>query len=207
MFLWRNEPERAIDDLRRAIELARQVGNPNPEHTATHNLAVLLFWSGAEDEALALAQRSRVLQQRFWKQAPYDALLLARIYAARDEPQSARRMIDWLKRECQLDGADSLVDIQYQLLMLVVGESSERDADARSKEVAERWDALMERAIKELPTEESLEVLWWRVRDAVRHEQWEQARHTLPRIHTMLPDAPIWAKRVNLLTTTCVDVG
>src|SRR5690606_21921275 len=66
-FLWmrRRRMDRAADDLRRAIELARRLGNATVERFASHNLAELLYWSGEADAALPLARRSVELMHRF----------------------------------------------------------------------------------------------------------------------------------------------
>ncbi len=86
LFLWvaREAPERALADLQRATELARALGQPQPELAATFNLAELQLWSGALDEAHALALRAHALSGVVFGRTPADeVLLLARVHLAR----------------------------------------------------------------------------------------------------------------------------
>jgi eukaryotic-like serine/threonine-protein kinase len=196
MYLWRKQPRRAIGDLRRAIQLAREIGNPEPERVATHNLAELLYWSGEADEALALVLRSRALQQRFWSQVPLDALLLARIRVGRDEFDAAREPVEWLARECNLpqDQSEPYVHLLYCMVTLVL---EGRDAPERSLGTA--WAKLVSRANAALPTEEYIEVCWWAARSAMTRGDREQARSMLQDASARLDDAPIWRQRIEAL--------
>lgn len=210
MFLWRKQPDRAIDDLRRAIDLARRVGNPDPERTATHNLAELLYWSGEEDEALSLARRARILQQRFWQQVPHDALLLARIHAVREEFDAARNMLDWLDAECAPDGSDVCVALQYEMIRLVVEEAAaqrQEDADDARRDIADQWQALTLIGLADLPREESIEIAWWCARQALRRGQFDQARKMLEEARERIDEAPVWKYRVDKLATQVREVG
>ena len=83
--------DRATDDLRRAIEIARRFGNALVERTASYNLAEQLYWQGDLEEALPLALRVRDLQRRFIgdDELPDSALLVARIEAARGDHAAA----------------------------------------------------------------------------------------------------------------------
>src|SRR5262249_53558787 len=66
LLLWgKHNEERAMDDLRHAIEIAREIGNAQLERRVQFNLAELLYWSGSLDEALARVSRSRDLQLRY----------------------------------------------------------------------------------------------------------------------------------------------
>ncbi|HWM85730.1 MAG TPA: protein kinase, partial [Kofleriaceae bacterium] len=99
-FLWiaREDPERGARDLRRAAQLARELGHPDLERGATHNLAELLHFECRDEEALPLAHRSFALQQRFVAQpGPEDALLLGRIALGLGDGESAARHLAWLE--------------------------------------------------------------------------------------------------------------
>lgn len=196
MYLWRKQPSRAIEDLRRSIQLAREVGNPEPERVATHNLAELLYWNGNYDEALILARRGRVLQQRFWKQMPQDTLLLGRIHAVRGELGETEEMMNWLARECDPDTFDPSVDILYRTVRLVLQEIRHQPSEALS---SSRWDELMASARTSLPSEECIEVLWWHAHAAIHLCKWQQARHALMEASSRLEEAPIWLQRVRAL--------
>jgi tetratricopeptide (TPR) repeat protein len=107
--------DRASDDLRRAVELAGRLGNALVERTSTHNLAEILYWQGELDEALPLALRSRELQRRFSgeDELPDDALLVARIRAARGELDEARLELDEARR------SDDVTPTRQALIRLV----------------------------------------------------------------------------------------
>src|SRR5690606_10968381 len=90
-WLWsaQGEIDRCNEDLRRVIQLAREIGHAHTERIATYNLAEALLWQGEHDEALQLARRSETLQLAHGEgAAKLDQLLIARILAAlgqRDE--------------------------------------------------------------------------------------------------------------------------
>jgi tetratricopeptide (TPR) repeat protein len=87
-WLWsaQGEVERCADDLRRVIQIAREIGQAMLERIATYNLAESLLWNGPLDEALQLARRSLSLQRGHGEGAVhFDQLLLARILAARGD--------------------------------------------------------------------------------------------------------------------------
>ena len=100
-WLWsaRGEVERCAEDLRRVIQIAREIGQAMLERIATYNLAESLLWHCAYDEALRLAQRSVALQRAHGEGAPhFDQLLVARILAA----QRAHRELAAVLRELEV---------------------------------------------------------------------------------------------------------
>jgi serine/threonine protein kinase/tetratricopeptide (TPR) repeat protein len=199
MFLWLKQPEHAIDDLRRAVELGRQVGNPEPEYIATHNLAELLFWLGQEDEALMLAQRCRVLQLRFMQGFPLDAILLARIHLARGEVAEARELFRWLQDECKPDRSDASVDVMLDLLSLLLYDRFEGQPGDPS-DLSARWDSLMQRGQRGLLKEQMIEVCWWQARQAIQQGNRSRAWQMCEQARAMLIDAPVWQNRIDYLS-------
>jgi tetratricopeptide (TPR) repeat protein len=106
--LWaeRGDAERAADDLRRAVRLARELGHPALEWGATHNLATLLHAGGSDAEALPLAIRSFELQQRHGPGLGLeDALLLARVAVTLGDRESAARHLAWVEAHAALTDA------------------------------------------------------------------------------------------------------
>ena len=216
MFLWsaRKQPERALDDLRVAMRIAREVGNPGPEHVATHNLAELLYWSGELDEALIQARRARDLQLRFSWGVPFDALLLARIHAARMEIDQAESFLASLEEECNPVEFEHSVRVLYHTMQLVLTElrrpgpppvsdaSRERAKPSEATQgdqaagLSARWDTLVAEAYDHLPGEELVEVLWWRVCVAAHCNQWKEAIRLLGQARACLEEAPIWSVRI-----------
>ncbi len=92
--------EHAADDLRRVIQLAREGGYAYLERVGTYNLAEARLWEGALDDAHALALRSHALQRAHGEaSARVDALLLARVAAARGDLGELRRLLASLAGE------------------------------------------------------------------------------------------------------------
>jgi tetratricopeptide (TPR) repeat protein len=201
-YLWtaQNAPERGLEDLRRAVEIAREIGNPEPERVATHNLAELLHWCGREADALALARRSRVLEERFAERAaPDDSLLLARIQAARGELEEAGRLLSWIAERCPPSPATPTVHALFRALKLAV---EAHDINVRGAEENEdSWEAILADAERDLPAEELLEVLYWNVRAALQTSRVREAVEALERARLRLLESPMWRPRFDALTT------
>lgn len=193
--LWtaRAAPDRALEDLRRAIQIAREVGNPWMERNATHNVAELLYWGGQDDEALALAQRSRLLEERFVERVvPDDSLLLARISTSRGDYAEATRLLAWIKERCPADTLAPTERVFVRALSLVL-------ADAPPPGEATVWDALVEEAVQGFPAEEILEVLYLRARAALRNGRRDQVVECIHRSNDRLASCPIWMPRFSSL--------
>ncbi|NUQ72090.1 MAG: protein kinase [Polyangiaceae bacterium] len=200
-YLWtaRSAPERGLEDLRRAVEIAREIGNPEPERVATHNLAELLHWCGRETDALALARRSRLLEERFAERAaPDDSLLLARIQAARSDFDDAGRLLSWIAERCPPSSATPTVNALFRALKLAV---EAHGIEVRPAGAGESWDAVIADAERDLPVEELLEVLYWNVRAALRASRVQDAVATLDRARLRLLESPMWRPRFDALAT------
>ena len=121
--------DRATEDLRRAIDLARQLGNFQVERVASHNLAEILYWCGRSDEALPLARRSRELQRRFAGDdgCPDDALLVARIQCGLGDGAGARQVLDELARDYPLETLSPTARGLVDMVELVIRDAGEDD--------------------------------------------------------------------------------
>jgi tetratricopeptide (TPR) repeat protein/tRNA A-37 threonylcarbamoyl transferase component Bud32 len=168
IWLWfkREAMERAIADQRRATALAREIGHVMLERSCTYNLAELLYWRGHLEEALGFARRARDLQARFLDDVPLDALLMARISAARGDRDVARSELDWVLARCPEDRQPPLVRTQVRLVQLL---ASEGEADAAA------WDALVEQARGTTVLYELHEVLEFAAAEALRRGDGAQA--------------------------------
>jgi predicted ATPase len=206
-YLWtaQNAPERGLEDLRRAVEIAREIGNPEPERVATHNLAELLHWCGREADAVALARRSRVLEERFAERAaPDDSLLLARIQAARGELEEAGKLLSWIAERCPPSPATPTVHALYRALKLAVaahGVEVREAPDETGESGEDSWEAVLADAERDLPVEELLEVLYWNVRAALRGSRVREAASALERSRLRLLESPMWRPRFDALAT------
>lgn len=95
--------DRLRNDASRAIEMSREMGNPQKERIATYNLAEKLYYAGDLDDALRLAQRCVELMHQFSADAKsiYEPLLLARVHLARDEFAAAAELLESITSQDQ----------------------------------------------------------------------------------------------------------
>jgi tetratricopeptide (TPR) repeat protein len=206
--LWtaRAAPDRAMEDLRRSIQIAREVGNPWLERNAAHNVAELLYWSGQDDEALALARRSRTLEERFVEHVvPEDSLLLARIQTSRGERAEARALLAWIGDNCPVDKLAPIERALVQALSMVLAETPDSAPPVPAGRTASdlplpahpdsaAWDRLVEEA-QGFPPEELLEVLFLRARAAIRNGRRDEAVQCAVQSRSRLESCPIWRPR------------
>jgi tetratricopeptide (TPR) repeat protein len=192
MFLWsaKKRPDLARADLREAVHLARQIGQPEPERNATYNLAEDLYWSGEDDrEALELARRSRFLQQRFLgRPVPADALLVARVAMAVGEEEEARAALAWVSAEVPAEERSAASDLFARLV--------EAWLDGAPAEV---WRALQQEAASLLSPDDRLEIIYWAARAGRRLGDEELSRAAQAEADACLPEVPIWRRRFEAL--------
>jgi tetratricopeptide (TPR) repeat protein len=113
-WLWsaQGELELCNADLRRVIQLAREIGHAAGERIATYNLAEALLWQGVYDEALQLARRSESLQLAHGEgAAKFDQLLIARILAARGESDELGHVLAGLAEASLSPGEQAMLAI------------------------------------------------------------------------------------------------
>jgi tetratricopeptide (TPR) repeat protein len=180
----RNSLGNLYADLRRTIQLAREVGQPILERGAAHNLAEYLYWSGQYEDALALARRAYHLRRFLPEPVAVDALLLARILAAYQRPDEARAMVDEA-RHLANSGEPSISDeLVIKMLDLALSEASERSSSA--------LDALTRDSQQRLPGEEYLETLFFRARAALQLGHWSVLGDILRAARDKLDEYPVW---------------
>jgi eukaryotic-like serine/threonine-protein kinase len=184
LWLTREDAERGANDLRRAVQLARELGHPIVERAATHNLASILHAEGRDAEALPLAIRSFELQQRFTaRPGPEDALLLCRIAVGLGDRESAARHLAWVEAHAPPAEAAPTLRLFHRALVLVQQGGS-----------AEEWNAVVSDAAGMLPVEH-LEILYLRAASELGSGQIEAARATFAAARTYIDRFPVWAAR------------
>ena len=184
-FLWaaRDDSERAADDLRRAVRLARELGQPGLERGATHNLAELLHLSQHDAEALPLAIRSFELQQRYVPHAgPADALLLGRIAVAMGDRETAARHLAWVEAHAAIDDPSPTFPVFHRALTLV-----------QHGGTAEAWDEVVgDAAAAGIHPLEHLEILYLRAACEIDAGRVEAARGAFAAARAYLDLFPAW---------------
>lgn len=193
LLLWRNQPQRAIADLRHAIRLARELGQPSLERVTTHNLAEILHWAGDDRQALDLARRAHALQHHVSPEpSPDDLLLLARIHASRGDMDDVRRLMTSVLDDIsasRLAPSDQLILDMLELYSY----------DNSDEAVALSWDALIDCSRDILAGEEFLEVLYFRILAALQANRADDASAASSEAHTLLPNHTIFERRFTAL--------
>lgn len=189
MWAWRWSLPGAVDDLRRAVDLAREIGNPSLEKMASYNVAVLLHWSDRQREALALARRARWLEEQSSERPmPQTAILIGQIHLALDEYDQADQLVLWIDRSCAL-GPGDIPD--YTLLRLVLSEVGVRPASSSSLS----WSEAVQLAKDQPFVEVTLLFFYWRARMALRRGHTTEAGEALASARERRGDSPMWLSR------------
>lgn len=147
VLLWqRKDRHRGLEDLRRAVELARELGHAQLERTAQLNLAELLLWSDELAQALIAARRARELELRFYgRHPPDDALLVGRILAAEGERSEIRPLLDFVAAHCTLSPSNHLWARMLELCLANPAEDAAwKDLVRSARESGFSSDALVE---------------------------------------------------------------
>jgi hypothetical protein len=127
-----------------------------------------------------------VLQQRFLPEpVPDDALLLARIHAARGEHEQARSMLAWVAAVVR---ADAIAPSHRLIESMIELATRADDAGAGLK----AWQRFLADAEPALTGELLLEAFYLEARAAARDGQSEALARILARGETVLRDYPIW---------------
>jgi predicted ATPase len=171
----RNEQEQLLDDLRRVLELGREMGNGRMEQQAEFYLTLYLRWLNRLDEAEKHAKRAVEIDERRLGSAarPESALLLARVLAARGDDGGARAILEAIRarqrrarerndRELELLPAEDAI---FTMVDLATREAPDSD-----------WDALQQRAASCLDGQQLIEILEMRARAAQRSRRPDRAR-------------------------------
>ncbi|QRN98069.1 protein kinase [Archangium violaceum] len=196
-FLWRvrGDVEAALEDLRRSSALARELGHPQIERWASGNLAEFLHWAGRAEESWRLARRAHELGVRFFDEHPVavDAVLLARVCAARGDLEEARRLLAWLAERCRRESAPPNTLALWRLVELQV-----READAGTRS-AEDWKTLVAEAEPNTSGDELTEVLYQATRSALAAGCRDEAGEWLTRAERTAAASPLWRSRLDAL--------
>jgi serine/threonine protein kinase/tetratricopeptide (TPR) repeat protein len=203
VFLWLAEKserslERGLADLRDAIRLAREIGNPWLERAATINMAEILHWSGEREEALSLSRRSCVLLERFVEApVPEDRLLQARIQLMRGQPDEARQLVAWIDARCPPDESAPTARAMLRMVRLVLAASGQGQGEGQGARAEPEltWDAVLDHCKSSLFVEELLEILYWRARTAIEAGRIEEASSTLAQAESPLETCAAWRSR------------
>jgi hypothetical protein len=187
LFLWnaRKDLQSAVVDTRRAMELARESGNPWPERAATINLAELLFWCGRDGESLELARRGRSLEERFSSRPVHEGtLVLARVRAARGDYAEADALAAWIEQHCPPDSSAPNAQALLGAVRLLVSGGGAPEA----------WDALVADASAVLPVER-LELLYYRARAAADAGRREEVSRVIAEAEALFDESPDFRRR------------
>lgn len=192
--------DKGMEDLEKAAQIARQVGNPWSERIATHNVAECLHWLGHEEEAFTLASRVRILEQRFLDKAVVEGtLLLARIQLVRGCFGDARELLAWIHEHCSLELAEPTLQALAHVIELVL--TQEARGDAFRATAGEAWHQVTQKASEGMFSEGLLEVLYWRARTAVSASLWPEVEEILKEARIKLEECPFWRFRFTDLET------
>lgn len=186
-FLWsaKRSLSGLIADLRRTLELARELGQPMAERVAAHNLAEYLHWNGKSNRALSLARRALALQRFLPAPVPSDALLLARIHAARGERAQAHSVLASARALWQSASPSRSEEIAMRMLDLFL-------SDEHGAAELAAWNELLAAAGAELPGEELLELYYFRACAAASARLWQDAARVVTDARTLLVEYPVW---------------
>ncbi|WP_437906563.1 protein kinase [Sorangium sp. So ce327] len=203
--LWivRHDLERGLADARSAVTLARELGDPLTERMVTVNTAELLHQLGRYDDALELARRVCLLEERFLdRPAALGPLLTARIQLERGDIDEARRLVSWIREASPPDLTEhSEVHARNTLhltrLTLVLEQLGANAAGAASDGAA--WGELVRAAEAQVDPIDVLEILAWRARMAALAGDPPAALRALEKAEPWLAQRPPWRPRFDEL--------
>ncbi|WP_437911894.1 protein kinase [Sorangium sp. So ce302] len=191
----RRELDLAMADMRHAIALARELGNPVLERHVTLNAAELLHASDHGEEALELARRAHVLERRFFEHAaPECSLLLARILVSRRCHDEASRHLSWIERSCPPDPSAPSLWAFSRALHLVLCEQGLRAREPSAS--ADPWEDVLSRCRGGLLAIELVELLSMRAEMAIAGGRPREAACALQEAAAQLDDAPGFRARL-----------
>ncbi|WP_437323591.1 serine/threonine-protein kinase [Sorangium sp. So ce381] len=191
----RRELDLAMADMRHAIALARELGNPVLERHVTLNAAELLHASDHGDEALELARRAHVLERRFFEHAaPECSLLLARILVSRRCHDEASRHLSWIERSCPPDPSAPSLWAFHRALHLALCEQGLRAREPSAS--ADPWEDVLSRCRGGLLAIELVELLSMRAEMAIAGGRPLEAACALQEATAQLDEAPGFRTRL-----------
>jgi tetratricopeptide (TPR) repeat protein len=197
LWLRQQSVEPALGDLRRAAEVARELGHVQLERVSSFNLAEVLHWLDRSREALPLARRAHVLGERFFGGAPValEAVLVARIAATLGEAELARGSLEQVARHVPPEHLGPVTRIQVRLVEQLLA----RAAHPPGAEDLAAWRALLDEATPHASDDELLEILLHALHAALEAGQRAQARTWWDEARARLAGAPHWRPRLDAL--------
>ncbi|XXX80228.1 protein kinase [Sorangium sp. So ce134] len=189
-------PDRAIADLRRAVQLAREEANAWAEREATIRLAEQLYLWGREDEALPLVRQVRSLDEQFKDRPVYSsALLLARIHAMRDEHADASRQLRWLRAQGAVADLPPYAQALLGVMQLAVKDPRNSMESARTRASFREEGEPSGELGSGLSADQRVELLYWRARALLDAGRSDDVALLLARIAPLLAESRAWRPR------------
>lgn len=194
--LWvtRLELERAVEDLRQAVALGRELGHAQVERFCSFNLGYFLLLLGRAGEAQAPAERARELGQRFVSESSLaaDTLLLARLCLERGEVEAARQHVAWVETHA-LPPPESTPELDLALarrLLAQRGGMAYAEVD---------WESLLEQARSRSAPFELADMLLEAARCAAEAGAREPLARVLAEAQALVERAPALRPRLQAL--------
>jgi eukaryotic-like serine/threonine-protein kinase len=173
VFVWmaRADMDKAIQDLERGLEIARELGFPQLELHTQNNLAEVFFCRGELDSALKHTLRAVEISERIGVGITWVAMiytLRSRIHVYRGDVAEARTVVENLRAmlaSAKVNDPDACINRGDDVFLRMVELSLEPCDDYR-------WGKLLEEA-RRLPLQphEIVELLEGRARNAVRRNE------------------------------------
>ncbi|MET0591900.1 MAG: protein kinase, partial [Polyangiaceae bacterium] len=188
-----NDRSRFMADNGRVLAYAQRMGNANLERNANLNSAYFLYWRAEFGAAEPFARRLIEIDERYFRQGgfrPDGAVLLARILWGAGDAESARKLIDDVRRHQEKARTESKEELLLQ-------PNDEMLLDMISMAVlggtAPEWTELAQRARVVAQGQELIEVLEVAGVAALRRGErdearrwWEEALHAGQRIPNVM---------------------
>jgi serine/threonine protein kinase/tetratricopeptide (TPR) repeat protein len=194
IWLWikRQDHERAVADQRVALAVARELGNATLEAWATGNVAELLYYGGAYDEALPLARRMDELMRRLHaRPLPEAVVIRARLEAVLGYAEEARALVQPFLLPDTGEATKPFVRSIARLVEMLIGDPRAENPTA--------WDALVEELVLNAETDEWPDALYHATDHAVKAGRVEEARMRIARAREQI-HAPMWRRRFDALS-------
>jgi tetratricopeptide (TPR) repeat protein len=193
-------PARAVEDLRRAVELAREIGNPWFEHNTAFNMALMLYRRDDPHEAVTYARRARALGERLLERPiPATPLLLAEILLILEEYDEAASVVASMTRSAPPASNDLT---SYYMLLLVLADVGSGCVEPP----AVGWDEVLRMAEERgLSIDEILQMFYWRARVALAGGRIDEAVQALEEARRRRGARAIWLRRFEELEGTITE--
>ncbi|WP_437899542.1 serine/threonine-protein kinase [Sorangium sp. So ce124] len=189
-------PDRAMADLRRAVQLAREEASALAERDATIKLAELLYLWGHEDEALPLVRHARSLDEQLKDKPAYrSALLLARIHAMRDEHADASRQLRWLRAQGTVADLPPYAQALLGVMQLAVKDPRSGMESPRTRATVREEGEPPGELGGGLSADQRVELLYWRARALLDAGRPEDLALLLARTAPLLAESRAWRPR------------